>query len=101
MTKIILVCNQGMSTSLMAKRMEAAGGGEYSVTAYSEREYLNHMDGVRCILVGPQVRYLKDGIRKDINNQCPVESINPRDYGMMNGERALAQAKQLIADFYA
>ena len=40
-------------------------------------------------------------IRKDINNQCPVESINPRDYGMMNGERALAQAKQLIADFYA
>ena len=82
MTKIILVCNEGMSTSLMAKRMEA----------YSEREYLNHMDGVRCILVGPQVRYLKDGIRKDINNQCPVESINPRDYGMMNGEKVLKTA---------
>ena len=91
----------GITEEEFIKRMEAAGGGEYSVTAYSEREYLNHMDGVRCILVGPQVRYLKDGIRKDINNQCPVESINPRDYGMMNGERALAQAKQLIADFYA
>lgn len=44
MINIVLVCNAGMSTSMLAKRMVEAGNGEFDVNAYSEQEYLKHTD---------------------------------------------------------
>lgn len=98
MKKILLVCNAGMSTSILAKRMCDAGQGEYEVNAYGETEYLSHLDGVDCILIGPQIRYLLDSINKSVNNEIPVASIDTRTYGKMDGAAALKLAKSLIGD---
>ena len=93
MTNIVLVCNGGMSTSILAKRMVEMGGGEYDVHAYSEQEYHHHVDNADIIMVGPQVRYLMDQIKEKINNRVPVISINPLAYGRMDAAKVLAQAK--------
>ena len=44
------------------------------------------------ILVGPQIRYLLNNIKKEVNNTVPVELIDMRIYGMMDGEKVLNQA---------
>ncbi len=81
MKKIILVCNGGMSTSMLAKRMNDEGGGKYEVSAYGEQEYTEHLDGAACVLVGPQIRYLIPQIKQNVS--VPVESIKPQIYGRM------------------
>ena len=39
MTKIILVCNGGMSTAMMAKKINDIGEGEYFAEAFGEDVY--------------------------------------------------------------
>lgn len=39
MKKVVLVCNGGLSTSIMAKKLNDMGGNDYDVYAYGEQEY--------------------------------------------------------------
>lgn len=96
MINIVLVCNAGMSTSMLAKRMVEAGKGEFDVNAYSEQEYLKHTDVADIIMVGPQVRYLIDQIKESTKNRIPVVSIDPLAYGRMNAAEVLKQAKEIL-----
>ncbi|MEN0732826.1 PTS sugar transporter subunit IIB, partial [Listeria monocytogenes] len=43
MKNIMLVCNAGMSTGMLAKKIEAASGNTLNVTAYSESEYTDYL----------------------------------------------------------
>ncbi|EAE2995096.1 PTS sugar transporter subunit IIB, partial [Listeria monocytogenes] len=52
MKNIMLVCNAGMSTGMLAKKIEAASGNTLNVTAYSESEYTDYLDGVDLVLIG-------------------------------------------------
>lgn len=96
MIKVILVCNAGMSTSLLEARMMEIGQGEYDVHAYSEQEYSKHTDGADVILVGPQVRYLIDNIKATTGNRIPVYSIDPLAYGRMNAAKILQQVDSIV-----
>lgn len=96
MNKIMLVCNAGMSTNLLAKKMNDAGNGEYEVVAFGEAEYLDNLEGVDLILVGPQIRYLIPNIKKEVN--IPVEGINPMKYGILDGKSVLEDAKKLLEE---
>ena len=61
MTKIILCCSAGMSTSLLVTKMQAAAkeqGIETAIQAKSEAEVKNHEDEMDVLLLGPQVRFL-------------------------------------------
>lgn len=49
------------------------------------------------ILLGPQVRFELNKIRGKYPDK-PVEVINMQDYGMMNGEKVLAFAIDLISN---
>ena len=40
-------------------------------------------------MLGPQVRHQLTGLQKAAEGKVPVEVINMRDYGMMNGEKVL------------
>ena len=84
MKKIMLVCNAGMSTGMLAKRIEEASNGEMEVKAYGEAEYLDYVEGTDLILVGPQIRHLLPDIKKSVS--IPVEAIAPQHYGIMNGK---------------
>ena len=85
MRKIMLVCNAGMSTGIMAKKIEEASEGTMEVSAYGEAEFEDHLDGVEMILVGPQIRYLVPNIQAKVS--CPVDS----NYGAMNGKAVYQQ----------
>lgn len=91
--KVMLVCNAGMSTGILAKRIEEASGGTISCKAYGEAEYIDHVDeGYELLLIGPQIRHLKAQIESSVN--VPVECIPPQHYGIMNGKAIYEQLKK-------
>ena len=93
MKKILLVCCAGMSTSLLVNRMREVAI-DCKIWSTSEKELPNEFaqEPADVILVGPQIRYLLNNIKKEVNNTVPVELIDMRIYGMMDGEKVLNQA---------
>lgn len=102
MKTIMLVCAAGMSTSLLVTKMEKAAeirGIEVDIFAKSAQEidYTLEQKNVEVLLLGPQVKYMQSQIEaKLVGKNIPVAPINMQDYGMMNGEKVLDQALQLI-----
>ena len=99
MKKIVLVCNAGMSTSALMKKMRdyaASVGYECTVDAYGVAEVAKHADA-DCILVGPQIAYQLKRIKELVPN-VPVEAVEPRFYGMLDGEKVIKQAQKLMGE---
>jgi len=99
MTKIILCCSAGMSTSLLVTKMQAAAkaqGVETSIQAMSEADVKNHESEMDVLLLGPQVRFLLSKMKGKYEPMgIPVDVIPTVDYGTMNGPKVLAQALAL------
>lgn len=99
---IMLACAAGMSTSLLVSKMEAAAksaGKDYKIfaTAASGIEDELQKDHPDVVLLGPQVQYMKDSVQKLTDAAgIPLDVINMQDYGMMNGEKVLATAENLM-----
>ncbi|SMC24682.1 PTS system, cellobiose-specific IIB component [Clostridium acidisoli DSM 12555] len=96
---IYLVCNVGMSTSVLVKRMRQAAETielEAKIEAYSVEVLEKVKDEADVILIGPQIRHMSKEITKIVDGSCPVETISMRDYGMINGKNVLAQALAVI-----
>ncbi|MHC1684430.1 MAG: PTS sugar transporter subunit IIB [Clostridiaceae bacterium] len=96
---IYLVCNAGMSTSVLVQKMrEAAKKRELEavIEAFSVEILDNKKDSADVILVGPQIRHMIYQINDIVDNACPVGIIDMRHYGMINGEKVLDQALSLI-----
>ena len=67
MLTIRLFCAAGMSTSLLVRKMiEAAEaeGTEVDIIAYPVGEFDQHIAGIDCALLGPQVGYMKAQMQK-------------------------------------
>ena len=98
MYNILLICSAGMSTSLLVTKIEKeaeARGIEAHVWAVSDAQAINNVDQADVVLLGPQVRFL----RKKVEGMCPgkpVDVIDMRSYGMMDGAAALDQALKLL-----
>jgi PTS system cellobiose-specific IIB component len=97
MRKITLVCNAGMSTAMLAKKMNEAAKGEYYVEAHGEGEFLDYIKGSDLILVGPQIRHLMPNIKAAVGD-IPVHSINPRYYGLMDAKGVLSEVSKILGD---
>ena len=97
MTKIILLCAAGMSTSALVRKMKDAAkveNYECDISAHSVSEAKNYADA-DMILLGPQVRYRL----KEVQGQLPgnkVEVIDMKDYGMMNGKGVLDHVRKVL-----
>lgn len=100
MVKIGLFCEAGMSTSLLVSKMRRSAenrGLEISVQAYPEGELARRINDLDVALLGPQVRYMLNKAKGICEpNGVPVDVIDTRSFGMMNGERVLNKAIQLI-----
>ena len=95
MKKVMLVCNAGMSTGILAKKVMQASKGTIQCDAFGEAEYLDHInDGYELLLVGPQIRHLKPEIEKSVS--VPVDVIPPRYYGLMDGEGVFSIIKEKL-----
>lgn len=101
MTKIMLCCSAGMSTSMLVKKMcEAAEtqGIEVEIEAFGSSHFDEQLASFDVVLLGPQVKYMLDDLKqRAAEYEIPVEAISPVDYGTMNGAKVLAFALSLKA----
>ncbi|CAI9395855.1 MULTISPECIES: PTS sugar transporter subunit IIB [Bacillaceae] len=100
MKKLLLVCAAGMSTSLLVNKMKDAAkekGVELEIFALPVSECQKVAHEVDVVLLGPQVRYQKPQVEEIIAGRVPVEVIDMRAYGTMNGKAVLERALELIA----
>ena len=98
MTKILLVCSAGMSTSLMVNKMKDAAakrGLEAEIWAVADAEAANNIGNAHIMMLGPQVRFLESKM-KGIAGDKPVTVIDMVAYGTMNGEKVLDQALKIL-----
>ena len=101
MKNILLLCNAGMSTSMLVQKMQTAAkeqGLEVGIEAKSVTEAAKVIDNVDVLLLGPQVGYQKGEMETLAAGRIPVEVIDMRDYGTMNGKKVLAHALELIGE---
>ncbi|SCG84262.1 PTS system, cellobiose-specific IIB component [Proteiniborus sp. DW1] len=100
MIKVMLVCSAGMSTSLLVTKMNTAAvknGIDVTIFAVAEADAKRQFDEVDVVLLGPQVRFLLPKMKELLEPKgIPVDVINGMDYGMMNGEKVLNQALELM-----
>ena len=98
--KIVLFCAAGMSTSLLVNKMKQAAakiGKDYDIAAYSLNEEEKHAPDADVVLLGPQVRYALAKLQAKYPGK-PIEGIDMRMYGMMDGEGVIGYARKLMND---
>jgi len=100
MTKILLCCAAGMSTSMVVSKMKqaaAAKGLGVDINAVGMEEFDANLPEYDCVLLGPQIKYkLAEFKAKGDAAGKPVGVINAMDYGMMKGDKILADALAMI-----
>lgn len=100
MTKIVLLCSAGMSTSLLVNKMREYAKSinkEIEIDAYPISEASEQAADADVILLGPQVRFQQ----ADITAQFPdkkVSVIDMRDYGLMDGKKVLETTLKMMGE---
>lgn len=100
--RIMLACALGMSTGMLMERMRAtaqAEGKDYKIWAVDVASVDKNDGEFDVLLLGPQVNYLFDDMKKQYGDKVPVAVIKPIDYGRMNGAAVLKFAEGLVEDF--
>ena len=102
MKKVYLFCSAGMSTSMLASKMQAVANSHnlpMEIEAFPDGKIgqiieERHPD---VILLGPQVKYrYQEIVDKFGSTGIPIQVIDQSDYGMMNGEKVLKSAIKLM-----
>ena len=101
MKKILLCCAGGMSTSILANRMEKEAEMSFfesKIWAVSVSSLEKHIkEGVDVVLIGPQIRYMSNEVTKICQDyKIPSGVIPMKDYGTMNGKKVLDLALELM-----
>ena len=99
----MLVCNAGMSTSMLMTKMSKAAQGK-NIEAEIWAVPVSEVDGevsskeIDVILVGPQVKFMLKEYKEKFEPKIKVADINMMDYGTMNGEKVFDFALDLMGD---
>lgn len=100
MKNVLLVCNAGMSTSLLMNKMREYAdsiGYEISVEAHPVSTVGETGKNADVILLGPQIRFNLNKV-KGMFPDKPVEAMDIQAYGTMNGQKIVEHVKQLLGD---
>lgn len=98
MKEIVLLCQYGASTGLLADNMaeEARNQGlEVNINAYSEYDIEEVLEAKKpdVILMGPQIRFKKKEFEERyVSYGIDFVLIDPTDYGTRNGKNVLKLA---------
>ncbi|MFC4290236.1 PTS sugar transporter subunit IIB [Neobacillus cucumis] len=100
MINILLCCAGGMSTSLIARSIQAAvlkkGKSDY-VKAMDQDSAEHFLKDFDVVLIAPQLRYILTKLQKMVEDQgIPVAVMEQTDYGLCNGEAILLFAEELF-----
>lgn len=92
---IILMCNEGMSTSIVASKMRKyaeSQGCNLQVYAISLGNLRLEYPKADLILLGPQLLYMAETIIDDIHHHCPVVAIDPQHFSKLDGKAVIEAA---------
>lgn len=98
MKKILLACAGGFSTSMLVEKMKDAAKSqnfEVIIDACSENSIEEHLP-VNIVMLGPQMGHTEPEVKKVVGDKVPVIVIDMMDYGMMDGEKVLQTAIDLM-----
>lgn len=104
---IMLNCSAGMSTSLLVTKMQEAAkkhGIDAKIFACPASEADQHIrnEEIDCVLLGPQVGYMQGDFENKVKGagkdgkDIPLAVIDMQAYGMMDGEKVLTQAEEMM-----
>lgn len=97
--KIVLACAGGFSTSMLVERMYVAAkekGIEVEIDAIAEGKIDKVVNQLDVLLLGPQVSYLEASLKEKYQDkELVIGVIASMDYGMMNGDKVLADSLML------
>ena len=94
--KLMLVCNAGMSTSMLVSKIERAGI-ELEVAAFPLTQAEKAINDWDVVMLGPQVRHCLPQLKK-ATDKTPIEVIDMKDYGLMNGANVLKKALEIVGN---
>lgn len=100
MKTITLLCAAGMSTSLLVNKMRKAAADlnyDCTINAYSLSESKRVVPESDIVLLGPQVRFNLKKLQAEYPGK-PIECIEMRDYGTMNGQAVMQFAMKKLGD---
>lgn len=98
MKNILLVCNAGMSTSILVRNMQKAAqelGVDCHIEAKSLTQAKKELSDADVILLGPQIGYELNGV-KELAGNTPATVIDMKDYGAMDGKKVLRTAYKMM-----
>ena len=103
MKKFYLFCDAGMSTSLMASRMQKVADANklpIEVKAFGQKDLdmMVEQHNLDAIILGPQVKHIYDKVNEKYGKDHLVYVIESQDYGNMDGERALKKVLKLYKE---
>ncbi|MBC6309702.1 PTS sugar transporter subunit IIB [Listeria sp. FSL L7-1582] len=101
MKKLMLMCNAGMSTSVLVRKMQNIADEQeiaIEIWAISEIDFEKNWRQAGAILLGPQVSYMQDKVKDAVAGAIPVGVIAIVDYGRMDGAKVLAQGLALLEE---
>ena len=100
MINILLVCDQGFSTSMMEtalKKEISKRGLDAAVEAVGIPALASHINGADVILFGPQVAYRMSEIKGKYPDKTDIMYVmNPSDFALMEAEKILSEALKMI-----
>lgn len=100
MRNIVLLCNMGMSTSLMVNKMKATAkeeGYDCEISAHSLQKADEIIPTADILLIGPQISYELTRLREKYPDK-KIEAIDMMDYGRMDGQKVLHHVKDVLGD---
>lgn len=95
--KVLLVCNEGMSTGILQMKLQEEikkDGKSDEVEAVPMALLTDYLDEAGVILLGPQIRFAYGEIKKMAGDR-PVIVIETQDFGMMRADNIWKKVKEL------
>lgn len=100
MIYITLVCNMGMSTSMLMNKMRQSAQErslEVDILAMADSSLPGSERPTDILLLGPQLSFMLDGFKERYKSKIPyIAVVNQMDYGLMNGEKVLDDALAMM-----
>lgn len=94
MKNILLICSSSLSANaFVLKMMKSAKLMNYDVNIWSvgSGNFDESIDRADIILLGPQVKYLFDDVKKRVDGKKPILLIGLEDYSSMNSKKILQE----------
>lgn len=100
MRNIVLLCQNGMSTSILVNKMKEAARDinyECTINAFSVTDAESAVKGSDIVLLGPQIRFQMKKLQP-LYPDCIFEVIDMVAYGTMNGKKVIEQVVKVLGD---